>query len=180
MKRYFILIITILLLVCVSEAALAQIPFWFAQPNPFLFPFPTLGSFYPSLTFFPPLLPIGPFPSVISPPRTSLSLLSPLRMPQPLLRQAAATITIFFNPTLSIIQVTVLPITPLSPVAPAPAPVTAVAPTVAAPALGLTALALLPLLTGLTGPTQTKTLTRLATTPTVPVLTGITGLLPLI
>lgn len=178
MKKYFFLICIIILLVGLSKIALAQFPFWFGPPNPFFSSWSPLGLFAPSFSIFPPLLPMGPFPSAISPPRTSLSLLSPIRMPQPLLRQAAATITIFFNPTLSVIQVTVLPISPL---APAPAPVTAVAPTVAPPALGLTALALLPLLSGITGPTQTKTLTRLSTTaPTVPVLTGITGLLPLI
>ncbi len=188
MKRYIIFIVLMALLVCFSEAALAQIPFWFGLPNPFFFPMIPTGSFAPSFPMFPmfpPLPPIGPFPSPFLAPRTLLSsLLSPIRMPRPLLRQAAATITIFFNPTLSIIQVTVLPLSPLAaPVpVPIPAPVTALAPSLIAPAIGPTALALLPLLTGLTAATQTKTLTRLITTaaPVLPALTGIAAFLPFI
>lgn len=177
MRRYLLSLIVIILLIYLGGEASAQFPFCFGQPNPFLFPFSYIGLFPSPFVFLTPLPPFAPFPSVGFGQMASLSLLSPIRMPQPMLRQAAATVTIFFNPTQSIIQVTVLPLSPLT----APAPVTAVAPTVTAPAVGLTALALLPLLTGLTGPTQTKTLTRLATTtPAVPALTGLTALLPLI
>jgi hypothetical protein len=183
MKKYFFLMLIIALLICFSEAAFAQFPFWLGPPSPFYYPLSLslINPLVPYLSPFSAPFPVGPFPSSVLPPRTSLSLLSPVRMPTPLLRQAAttATVTIYFNPALSVIQVTVLPLTPLAP-APVPAPVTAVAPAIA-PAVGLTALALLPLLTGLTGPTQTKTLTRLTTTtPAIPALTGITGLLPLI
>ncbi|MGA1864291.1 MAG: hypothetical protein ACMUHX_04445 [bacterium] len=110
-------------------------------------------------------------------PRTALSLLSPIRMPQPF-RQAAATITIFFNPTLSVIQVTVLPITPTAAVAPA------VAPTAIAPAIAPSALLLLPLLSGLGGTTpQTQVNTIGSVPPVTPVTsapTGLSALLPII
>ncbi|MGA1845101.1 MAG: hypothetical protein ACMUIS_11120 [bacterium] len=177
MKRYLLILLLAALILSVSSPGRAQVPLWFREPIPFFSPLFSPYPFLPYLGIFPRLPVLGPYISPPLAPRTSLSLLSPVRMPRPALRQAAATVTIFFNPTLSVIQVTVLPLSPVTPLA----PVTAVAPAVATPALGLTALALLPLLSGLTGPTQTKTLTRLSTTaPAIPTLTGLTALLPLI
>ena len=179
MKRYLFTLIIAFVIVCFGISASAQIPLFFGRQNPF-FPLlmPNMWPIAPSFAMFPPPPLAGPFLAPGLPARTSLSLLAPVRMPQPLLRQAAATVTIFFNPTQSVIQVTVLPLSPVAP------PVTVAAPTVTTPAIGPTALLLLPLLTGLTGPTQTKTLTRLTTTtptvPTLPALTGLSALLPLI
>lgn len=177
MRRYLFLLILILMIFCFSKPALSQFPFTFAPPNPFLSPFFHMP--YPYFPFSPFIYPapLGPsvLPSIM--PRTALSLLSPIRMPQPL-RQAAATITIFFNPTLSVIQVTVLPITPTATVAPV------VAPTVVAPAIAPSALLLLPLLTGLGGTTpQTQVNTIGSVPPVTPVTsapTGLSALLPLI
>lgn len=120
-----------------------------------------------------------PFPGIIAP----LSLLPPLlimpriNIPRPALRGAAATVTILFNPTQSIIQVTVLPIgTPL-PVVPTvvvPPPIT---PTVL-PAL--TALIAAPVPAGPPysyNPTASPTVKRLTTTSVLP---GLTALLPLL
>ncbi|MBN2372500.1 hypothetical protein JXL19_01760 [bacterium] len=176
MKRYILALTVIVMIVCLGASARAQFPIFFGMPNPFLpLLIPNVWPVAPAFAMFPSLPIAGPLLASSLSARSSLSLMSPIRMPQPLLRKAAATVTIYFNPAVSVIQITVLPITPLSP------PVTVAAPTVTAPAIGPTALLLLPLLTGLTGPTQTKTLTRLSTTaPALPPLTGLSALLPLI
>jgi hypothetical protein len=177
MKRYLFLLFLILMIFCFSTVALAQFPFTFVPPSPFWYPLPFLtqpvSPFFP----FPYIAPLGPFTIPGLAPRTALSLLSPIRMPQPF-RQAAATITILFNPTQSVIQVTVLPITPTVAAAPV------VAPTAVAPAIGPSALLLLPLLTALGGTTpQTQVNTIGSVPPVTPVTsapTGLSALLPLI
>ena len=165
------LTITVLLLSFCGLAG-AQFPFWIGPPNPFFFSRPYGGQF----TMFPPLLPLGPF----YPPGFALSTTFPqISPPVPMIRQARATLTILFNPTQSIIQVTVLPISPTVAAAPVAVPPTAVAPAVAP-----SALLLLPLLSGLGGTTpQTQVNTIGSVPPVTPVTsapTGLSSLLPLI
>lgn len=173
MRKQISLWMVIFLILFLAGTSGAQFFPPIGPPNPFL-----LSMIYPgAFSRFPSLPPLSPFifPGLV--PRQSLPMLSPI---QPVLRQARATVTvtIFFNPTLSVIQLTVLPLN--SPIAPLPV----ATPVVPAPVISPTALVLLPLLSGLTGPTQTKTLTRLSTTaPALPALTGLAGLtalLPLI
>ncbi|MGA1876135.1 MAG: hypothetical protein ACMUIA_11060, partial [bacterium] len=112
------------------------------------------------------------------------SLLSPLparmNLPRPTLRSAAATITIIFDPAVSIVNVSAVPLAATAPAVPT------LAPTIAAPALAPTALTLLPALlaapTAATqafsyNPTATPTLKRLSSTG---ILGGLTSLLPLL
>ncbi len=158
MRKYVFPLLLILMILCLSAPAQAQFPFAFAPPNPFLSPFFYTPSPFFSFSPFPYPAPLSPLTIPALVPRTALSLLSPIRMPQPL-RQAAATITIFFNPTLSVIQVTVLPITPTAAVAPV------VAPTAVAPAIAPSALLLLPLLTGLGGTTPQTQVNTIGSVP---------------
>ncbi|MCL6584660.1 MAG: hypothetical protein K6U11_13645 [bacterium] len=137
-------------------------PFFYMPPaNPFYAPAPFLPA------------PLG-MPSLrIAPPRP---LLAPMGTILPT-RFAAATITIIFDPTLSVVNVSAVPIASL-PVAP-----TAVATVPTAPAP--TALAtLLPALLAIpTGPpwTQTQTISTTTIVPTAPASsTGLTSLLPII
>jgi len=157
--------------------------FWLQTPFPSLpisseYPF-TPYSIYPPMPFLnSPFLPLPLIMSSLrpSPPRPLLPQISP---PRPIIRNAAATITIFFNPTLSVIQVTVLPIGTAAPVPVAPT-------AVAAPTLAPSALALLPaLLTAAApatqpysyNPTASPTVKRLTSTSILP---GLSALLPLI
>jgi hypothetical protein len=97
-----------------------------------------------------------------------------MNIPRPALRGAAATVTILFNPALSIIQVTVLPVAPLAPSVAVPAPIV---PT-ALPAL--TALLAAPVPAGPPysyNPTASPTVKRLTSTSVLP---GLTALLPLL
>jgi hypothetical protein len=182
MKRFFAALMLLILLVFVSTVAGAEFPFWPGYQFPFLYPM----SFWGAL---PPLLPVRPYFSFGMTPRNLFPVLAP---PAPMLRQARATVTIFFNPALSVIQVTVLPLTPVAPVVPV-VPTAVVAPTTAiAPAIAPSALLLLPLLSGLGGtqPNLNFNSTSTVATPApVPVvnststftgLTGLTALLPLI
>lgn len=177
MRKYLFLLFLILMIFCFSAPVQAQFPFAFTPPNPFLSPFFYMPSSIFSFSPFPYLAPFGPLTIPALTPRTALSLLSPIRMPQPF-RQAAATVTIFFNPTQSVLQITVLPITPTAAVSPV------IAPTAVAPAIGPSALLLLPLLTGLGGTTpQTQVNTIGSVPPVTPVTsapTGLSALLPLI
>ncbi|MEW5804206.1 MAG: hypothetical protein AB1847_19090 [bacterium] len=158
----------------------ARAPFFYAPPVPPLYP----------------PLPFAPWPLGMPPLQTAL--------PQPLLapmaarpvRNAAATITIIFNPALSVVNVSAIPLTGLA-VAPTAALVPA--PTVAPTSLALLLPALLSVAAATTKPyTQTLTISTtttafvppaLAPTAIVPtallptttaVLPGLTGLLPLI
>jgi len=174
MKRCFVALMLLILFICVSTVAGAEFPFWLGLPYPFLYQMPFWGV-------FPPLLPVGPFFSFRTAPRNLFPVLAP---PAPMMRQARATVTIFFNPALSVIQVTVLPLTPAVPLV----PTAVVAPTTAiAPALPPSALLLLPLLTGL-GTTQPNLNFNSTVAPATPVpvvnstpsLTGLSALLPLL
>lgn len=179
MKRSFVALMLLILLLCVSTAAGAQFSFLQGYPYPFVYPMPFWGV-------FPPLLPSGPFFSFGAAPRT---LFPALARPVPMIRQARATVTILFNPALSVIQVTVLPLSPIAPVV----PTALVAPTTTiAPALPPSALLLLPLLSGLGTSTQPNLNFNSTSTVATPVpspvvnstssvgLTGLSALLPFI
>jgi hypothetical protein len=102
-----------------------------------------------------------------------------LASPIPMLRQARATVTILFNPSQSVIQVTVLPIGPTVAAIPVAAPATAIA-----PAIAPSALLLLPLLSGLGGTTPQVQVNTIGSVPPItPVTsapTGLSALLPVI
>ena len=176
MKRYFLALLVIGLLVFWSCTAGAQFPFRIGASNPFMF----FGNFWGPFSIFPPLLPLGHISPFGLPLRPTLPFLS---LPSPMLRQARATVTIFFNPTLSVIQVTVLPLTTPAVAAPIIAP-TAITPTAVAPTLGPTALLFLPLLTGLGTTTPNINLNSTVGTPNVNAVstapTGLSALLPAI
>ncbi|MEW6379145.1 MAG: hypothetical protein AB1611_06015 [bacterium] len=124
-------------------------------------------------------LPLGMPPLLTAAPRP---LLAPMGIPQPV-RNAAATITIIFNPALSVVNVSAVPIATAVPVVPTVP--TAVVP---APTTTPTAIAtLLPALLSVpTGPpwTQTQTISTTAIVPTLPAATatipGLSVLLPFI
>lgn len=176
-RRFFSLFIIIIVVLCFCWPATSQPPFFFGPPNPFLFPL-NYFSMFPLNYFsmFPPLRPFGPYGLTGLMPRTSLPLLS---APKPMLRYARATVTIFFNPALSVIQVTVLPVTsPAATVAPI------VTPTSVAPAIAPSALFLLPLLSSLGTTTPNINLNTVGSlppaTPVSTTPTGLSALLPII
>ena len=154
-----------------------QYPFFYAPP---------VNPFYPSLPFLP--WPIG-MPGVRTAPVQPL--LAPMGAPLPM-RYAAATITIIFNPALSVVNVSAVPIPAIAPVPTATlVPVPTVVPTVAPTALA----ALLPVLLATAapaGPPYTQIQTVSGTVPAFPlapaaaapttttVVPGLTALLPLI
>ncbi|MGA1790905.1 MAG: hypothetical protein ACMUIM_05435 [bacterium] len=176
MKRCFTALLIIGLLVFWGGLVSAQFPFRIGASNPWMF----FGNYWGPFSMLPPLLPLGPVSPFGLRLRPTFPLLSPL---SPMLRQARATVTIFFNPTLSVIQVTVLPLTTPTVAAPVIAP-TAIAPTAIAPTLAPTALLFLPLLTGLGTTTPNVNLNSTVGTPNVNVLstapTGLSALLPII
>jgi len=181
MRRYLLLSLIMLLIFSLGGKAIAQFPFPFGLSNPFLFNTPLfMGAGFPFFSL-PFLAPRGPFLLPGLQPRAALSLLAPVRMPR-LTRHAAATVTIFFNPTLSVIQVTVLPVTAPTLVAPV------VAPTVVAPTIAPTALLFLSLLTALGTTTATTPNVNVNTAVGTPIVNvnsvvptiGLSALLPLI
>ena len=103
--------------------------------------------------------------------------LASFNLPRPLVRNAAATITIIFDPALSVVNVSALPITTLAPAVP-------VVPTVVAPTIVPTGLSLLsPLLAvpAATGPPYSYNPTATPTAKnTATALSGLTALLPLL
>ena len=181
MKKHLVPLIIVTLLLCLTGLAGAEFPFLFGPPiNPYFLPLSNLGP----LPMLPPVLPFGPFLSAGLNPLMSFPQPLPLR---PILRQARATaaITIFFNPTQSLIQVTVLPLPPTAAIAPVVAP-TVVAPTAVAPTIAPSALLFLPLLSALSTSTTTPNVNLNSTvgTPNVNVNsvapTGLSALLPFI
>lgn len=187
MKRCIFLLFIITIILLSFNHGIAQMTsfiggLWQQTPFPFLpifseYPFAPPSS-YPPMPFLNPSF--LPLPLIMPPlrPSSPLLLLPQISPPRPIVRNAATTITIFFNPTLSIIQVTVLPIGTAAPVP--------VVPTVAAaPTVAPTALALLPALLAATAagppysynPTASPTVKRLTSTSVLP---GLTALLPLI
>ncbi|MCL6582376.1 MAG: hypothetical protein K6U11_01940 [bacterium] len=171
---------------------------------------PFLSSFFPqrapfiSSAFYTPSLML-PLPSLapVLRPSPLAPIPVPMSIPRPMVRNAAATITIIFNPAVSVVNVSAVPITAIAPATAVP---TTTLPTTTTPTIAPTALALLlPALVASTAPaappyTQTQTLvtpaaaapgtapaaaaakvapaaTSLTTTTTLP---GLTALLPLL
>lgn len=171
MKGFLVFFMITFLVIFYVGSAGAQFPFWFGPFNPY-----TFSLSYPMhITMFNPIQPSAPFLFPRLSPIMPLPVLSP---PKSMIRRARATVTIFFNPTQSVIQLTVLPLG--SPIAPVPV----VAPSALVPAIGPTALALLPLLSGLGGTTPQTQLNTIGSVPPItPVTTaptGLSGLLPFI
>ncbi|MEW5804584.1 MAG: hypothetical protein AB1847_21025 [bacterium] len=209
MKRWTLGIIILIVVLLVSfnsgtaQMSLFSTVLWPQRISSFLSPLLPVpirsgfaGSSFPFYTPVPfPPLPLA-MPSLQPSPLAPV--LAPVSLPRPMIRNAAATITIIFNPALSVVNVSALPITALAPATAVP---TTTLPTTTAPTIAPTALvALLPaLLTSIApaGPpyNQTQTLVApaapapvvpaapaaaAAKAPTATVLPGLTGLLPLI
>jgi len=117
MKKYVLFLAILISILLLFNSAIAQITpymrYWMPQVQFPLFPSAasrfSLG--YPTL-YPPPLMPPLPFPfgRPFLQPSPPFLMAPQIRTPSPVLRMAAATITIFSAPTLSTIQVSALPI----------------------------------------------------------------------
>ncbi|MEW6381757.1 MAG: hypothetical protein AB1611_19440 [bacterium] len=139
------------------QTAYSSIPQLFPPVAPFV-----SSAFYTPAPFLPlPSLPPSLHPSPLAP------LPVPLSIPRPMVRNAAATITIIFNPALSVVNVSAVPITAIAPTTTVP---TTTLPTTTVPTIAPTAALLLPALLASTVPAgppynQTQTLV----TPAAPI-----------
>lgn len=178
MKRWISLLFILSIILLSFNSGIAQMTsfsgiFWAPPPLPFLPIYTRLPFGHPGLYGTMPFV-SWPLASPYLRPFPLQPILAPMSIPGPI-RRAAATITIIFNPALSIVNVSVLPITAI-----ALAPTAALVPTLVAPAPVIAPTAL-PLPTLLALPTASPPFlptTKKATA--TPILPGITALLPLL